>query len=148
VSAGGVLLCALLFLLVLEPAQERHVAAMSQLQHLVDEFTWLSAQAPAVAALSTSAGASGGRVTTESPLGAVDQSARAAGLGGALRRVRPQESGVEAELEGAAYTALVRWLAALETQYGLRIETLSLDPGGEPGRVNAQIRVEPAGGRR
>jgi general secretion pathway protein M len=61
--------------------------------------------------------------------------------------VRPLESAVEAELEGAPYTALVGWLAALESLHGLRVVSLSIDRGNEPGRVNAQLRIEPANGR-
>jgi len=76
-------------------------------------------------------------------LGVVDVSARAAGLGSALRRVRPQASGVEVELEAAPYAAVMAWLATLESKHGLRLTSLHVDRGTEPGRINAQLRIEP-----
>ena len=146
-AAGGVLLLAILFLFVLEPALERRADLRVQLQQLVNEHAWMEAQAPAVRARAAAPGATPAARPGSSPLGVVDVSARAAGLGPALRRVRPLETGVEAELEGAAYTALLRWLGTLESRHGLRVESLSVDRGAEPGRVNAQLRIEPAAGR-
>ena len=148
--SGMVLLLTAVFLFLVEPALERREALRGQLQDLVNERAWMEAQAPAVRARAqagvttgrAAAGRSGG-----SPLGIVDVSARSAGLGSALRRVRPQDSAVEAELEGAPFTDLMRWLATLEDRHGLRIVRLSIDRGSEPGRVNAQLRVEPATGR-
>jgi len=137
---------AVLFLFGIEPALERRAALGAQLQTLVNDQAWMEAQAPAVRAR-VQAGATRMPATPRggsSPLAVVDASARAAGLGSALRRVRPLETSVEAELEGAPYTVLVRWLGALEGRHGLRIASLGIDRGAEPGRVNAQLRIEPA----
>ncbi len=145
--AGLALLLVIAFLFVVEPGLERRSALNSQLQTLVNEQAWMQAQEPAVRAQARAAGATPAARTTGSPLGVVDVSARSAGLGSALRRVRPLESAVEAELEGAPYTALVGWLATLESRHGLRVVSLSIDRGNEPGRVNAQLRIESANGR-
>lgn len=145
--AGLALLLVIAFLFVVEPGLERRSALNSQLQTLVNEQAWMQAQVPAVRAQAGAAGAAPAARTTGSPLGVVDVSARSAGLGSALRRVRPLESAVEAELEGAPYAALVGWLATLESRHGLRVVNLSIDRGNEPGRVNAQLRIEPANGR-
>lgn len=145
---GTAAAAAAVFLLLIEPALERREVLSARLQEMVNEHAWVEAQVPAVRARAQAGGpgpsqpARGG----SSPLAVVDASARSAGLGSALRRVRPLESGVEAELEGAAYAPMMRWLASLETQYGLRVTSLGIDPGPEPGRVNAQLRVvDPAG---
>jgi general secretion pathway protein M len=147
ILAGLALLLVFAFLFVVEPGLERRSALNSQLQTLVNEQAWMQAQVPAVRAQARVAGAAPAARASGSPLGVVDVSARAAGLGSALRRVRPLESAVEAELEGAPYTALVGWLATLESRHGLRVVSLSIDRGNEPGRVNAQLRIEPANGR-
>jgi general secretion pathway protein M len=147
ILAGLALLLVIAFLFVVEPGLERRSALNSQLQTLVNEQAWMQAQVPAVRAQARVAGAAPAARTSGSPLGVVDVSARSAGLGSALRRVRPLESAVEAELEGAPYTALISWLAALESLHGLRVVSLSIDRGNEPGRVNAQLRIEPANGR-
>lgn len=147
ILAGLALLLVAAFLFVIEPGLERRSALNSQLQTLVNEQAWMQAQVPAVRAQVQAGGAAPAARTSGSPLGVVDVSARSAGLGSALRRVRPLESAVEAELEGAPYTALVGWLATLESLHGLRVVSLSIDRGNEPGRVNAQLRIEPANGR-
>lgn len=133
------------FVLVIEPGLERRAALHSQLQNLVDEHAWMQARAPAVRARAQTSGTTPATRSGGSPLGVVDVSARAAGLGSALRRVRPLESAVEAELQGAPYAALMGWLATLEERHGLQVVNLSIDRGEEPGRVNAQLRIEPAG---
>jgi len=143
-------LAAALFLLGVEPALERRAALGAQLQALVNEQAWMEAQAPAVRVRALQADTTRLAVAPNagrSPLAVVDATARAAGLGSALRRVRPQETGVEAELEGAPYTVLVRWLGTLEARHGLRVTSLGIDRGPEPGRVNAQLRIEPAADR-
>ncbi len=145
--AGLALLLVAAFLFVIEPGLDRRSALHSQLQTLVNEEAWMQAQVPAVRAQAQAGAAAPAARSTGSPLGVVDASARSAGLGSALRRVRPLESAVEAELEGAPYTALVSWLATLESRHGLRVVSLSIDRGNEPGRVNAQLRIEPANGR-
>lgn len=143
-AAGIVLLLAVVFLFVVEPALERRAQLHGQLQELVNEHAWMEAQAPAVRAQAAAPGATAAARPGTSALGVVDVSARAAGLESALRRVRPLETGVEAELEGAVYTSLLRWLGVLESRHGLRVMSLSIDRGPEPGRVNAQVRIEPA----
>jgi general secretion pathway protein M len=147
ILAGLALLLVAAFLFVIEPGLERRSALNSQLQTLVNEQAWMQAQVPGVRAQASTGGAAPAARASGSPLGVVDVSARSAGLGSALRRVRPLESAVEAELEGAPYTALVGWLATLESLHGLRVVSLSIDRGNEPGRVNAQLRIEPANGR-
>ncbi len=142
--AALALLLAGLFVLVIEPGLERRNALEGQLQSLTDEQAWLEAQAPIVRMRSQADGATPAARSGGSPLGVVDVSARAAGLGSALRRVRPLESAVEAELQGAPYAALMGWLATLEDQHRLQVINLSIDRGDEPGRVNAQLRIEPA----
>lgn len=134
------------FVLVIEPGLERRSALQGQLQKLVDEEAWMQAQAPAVRARIQASGTRPATRPGGSPLAVVDVSARAAGLGSALRRVRPLESGVEAELHGASYSALIGWLATLEDRHGLQVVSLSIDLGDEPARVNAQLRIETAQG--
>ena len=145
--AVGILLAAAVFLLALEPALDRRADLRGQLQNLLNEHAWMEAQAPAVRARAAARGTAPAVQPGSSPLGVVDVSLRAAGLGPALRRVRPLDVGVEAELEGAAYTSLLRWLGTLESRHGLRVVSLSMDRGAEPGRVNAQLRIEPAARR-
>ena len=142
-AATGVMLVAVLFLGLIEPMLKQRADLQEQLQRLVDEAAWLEAHAALVQAQAGQGGLTGSARPqgSASALAVVDASARRAGLGSALRRVRPDDQAVEAELEAAAYGSVMRWLAALETEHGLRIVSLSLDPAEESGRVNVLLRV-------
>jgi len=70
----------------------------------------------------------------------VDQSARSAGLGSTLTGTQPSGTGgVRVRLEGAAFDTVVAWLEDLKQQYGLIIESATVDRGVQPGIVNASV---------
>ncbi len=72
----------------------------------------------------------------------VEQTARTAGLGEALNRVEPQGQGSAGVwLQGAAFDDLVGWLAQIDSEFGVRVESLLVDPQDEPGRVNVRLVV-------
>lgn len=74
----------------------------------------------------------------------VDQTARAAGLGAALKRVTPQgEDRLGAQFDAVEFDKLIPWLRALERDHRIAIVNLSVDRA-EPGRVNARIILQGA----
>ena len=74
----------------------------------------------------------------------VDQTARAAGLGAALKRVTPQgEDRLGAQFDAVEFDKLIPWLRALERDHRIAIVNLSVDRAG-PGRVNARIILQGA----
>jgi general secretion pathway protein M len=76
----------------------------------------------------------------------VDQSARAAGLGGVLTGTQPSGTGgVRVRLEGAAFDTVVAWLANLRQQYGLGIESATVDRGAQSGIVNVSVILKGSG---
>jgi general secretion pathway protein M len=76
----------------------------------------------------------------------VDESARAAGLGNTLTGTQPSGTGgVRVRLEGAAFDTVVAWLANLEQQYGLSIESATIDRGVQAGIVNASVILRKSG---
>jgi general secretion pathway protein M len=73
----------------------------------------------------------------------IDRTSREAGLGGSLRRNQPTaDQGLRVSFEGAAFDALIRWLVALETRYGISVESASFDTAQAPGLVNATVVLE------
>lgn len=73
----------------------------------------------------------------------VDQTARAAGLGGALKRVAPQGSDkLSAQLDAVDFDQLVPWLSALERNHRVAVVNLSADRSAGPGRVNARVVLQ------
>lgn len=148
--AGGVTIGLLLFWVwLVQPMRETRQDLEQRLIQMQQEYEWLAARAPEVAvrrqALQGTRNPSSRASDGASLLGIVDVSARAAGLGGALQRVRPLERAVEVEFEASIYTDLMRWLANLEQGHGVRVVTLGLDRTETSGRVNARLRLEPAG---
>ncbi len=75
----------------------------------------------------------------------VDQTARAAGLGAALKRVAPQgEDRLGAQFDAVEFDKLIPWLGALERDHPIAIVNLSVDRAAA-GLVNARVIVQ--GGR-
>lgn len=78
--------------------------------------------------------------TGEAPVVLVDRIGRQVGLGGSLRGTQPNTSGgVRVQLEAAPFDTLVAWLDTLDRQYGLAIESITVDRTPSPGLVNASI---------
>ncbi|HRX61348.1 MAG TPA: type II secretion system protein M [Candidatus Competibacter sp.] len=70
----------------------------------------------------------------------VDQTARAAGLGAALKRVAPQgDDKLSAQLDGAEFDKLIPWLSALERDQAIAIISLNVDRTDAPALVNARV---------
>lgn len=147
---GGLLVVLmLLWAVFLQPMRESRAELEARLMLLQEEYQWLADRAPEVAARhravdGRSAGGSPRAVDGSSLLGIVDVSARAAGLGAGLQRVRPLERAVEVEMEAVVYSELMRWLVALEQGHGVRVANLGLDRTENSGMVNARLRLEPA----
>lgn len=70
----------------------------------------------------------------------VSNTAAAHGLD--LPRTRPNgPSGIDVTFQGASFDALVAWLVALHTSYGVDVETASFSSAREPGLVNGQLSL-------
>ncbi len=121
-------------------------AAASRLEQRVEQkkqdLQWMRSVAGELSA----AGPAGTVGAGQSLIVIVDQSARTAGLSGALTGTQPSGTGgVRVRLEGAAFDTVVAWLANLEQQYGLHIESATIDRGAQSGIVNASVILRNAG---
>ncbi len=150
VAGGLIAVLVLLWAVWLQPMRESRQDLEVRLILLQEEYQWLAARAPEVAARHRAlegriAGGAPRAVDGSSLLGIVDVSARAAGLGAALQRVRPLERAVEVEMEAVRYAELMRWLITLEQGHGVGVANLGLDRTENAGMVNARLRLEPAG---
>ena len=82
--------------------------------------------------------------TGEAPVVLVDRTAREAGLTDALRGTAPSGNGVRVQMDAAPFDAMVKWFADLDENYGLAIESITLDRTARPGLVNASITLAPS----
>lgn len=75
----------------------------------------------------------------------VDASARKFGLADALKQISPAGERVRVQLESAGFDRLLRWLDELSREYGITVDTLSVERLPESGSVNATLLLKSQG---
>lgn len=142
--AGALAAVTLLYVGLVLPLQTLSAKGAQRLEQKTADLAWMRSVAPQVQA--AAARAPTGAASGESLVVLVDRTARAAGLGAALRGQSPDgEQGQRLRFEGVSFDALVTWLASLEEQHGVRIEAANVDPGAASGLVNASVTVRAPG---
>ena len=145
--AGGAAatLALLLYALVWEPFQAGGRRLRQSVAEQRASLAWMRQAAQEVKRLN-GAGAAQAAGDDRSLLTLVDQTARAAGLGPALKRIAPQgDDKLSAQLDAVEFDKLVPWLGALEHEHRMTIVSLSVDRTETPGLVNTRLVV--GGGR-
>jgi len=142
-TAGGAMLVSalLLYALAWQPFQASHRRLRQSVAEQRVELTAMQQMAREIKQLG---GSSGKPPATEgrSLLTLVDQTARAAGLGTAIKRVTPQgEDRLGVQFDAVEFDKLVPWLGALERDHRIVIVNLSVDRAAA-GRVNARLIVQ------
>jgi general secretion pathway protein M len=82
--------------------------------------------------------------TGEAPMVLIDRTAGEFGLKDALGGTAPSGNGVRVQLEAAPFDVMVPWLAKLDENYALAIESITVDRTARPGLVNASITFTPS----
>ena len=73
----------------------------------------------------------------------IDQSAGRNGLKPAIKRLSPEgDDKVRLRLETAPFDPLARWLATLTTDYGIRVDTITVRAGERPGQVDGNLVLQ------
>ncbi len=104
-------------------------------------ISWLDAVAPIATELRSRA--SQNQVgAPRSLLGLADETARAAGLAGALSRIEPAgEDRVRVWLDGAEFVAAMQWLDGLASAYPVSVTQLNLERSGTAGQANVRVTL-------
>ncbi len=135
----GLTLALLGYALVWEPFRTSHRQLQQRVAEQRADLIWMRQAAREVKRLSGNAGASSAS-DGRSLLTLVDQTARAAGLTSALKRVAPQgEDKLSAQLDGVEFDKLIPWLGTLEHDHRIAIVNLSIDRANATGLVNARV---------
>jgi len=142
-TAGGALLtlALLLYALAWRPFQASHRRLQ---QSVVEQRAELAAMRQMAEEIKRLDGSGGKPPTADgrSLLTLVDQTARAAGLGAALKRVTPQGADrLGVQFEAVEFDKLIPWLGALERDHRIAIVNLSVDRA-TAGRINARLVVQ------
>lgn len=132
-SAAALILLALAVLL---PLQHSVAAASERVERKRDDLIWLRSVAPQLAALPRNTAPP----SHESLVGLIDRTARQSGLAKSLIGSQPSgDGGLSVRLEQTRFDTLVTWLSGLREQYGVRIDTATIDAGNAAGVVNASL---------
>lgn len=143
VSVGAlIVLVTLIYLLVWEPIVDAHrqrVQALESARLLAIRLEQAAAQVQRAGG-GPRAGAAAGRGL--SLMAAVDQASKQGTLGKSPTRIQPEgDREVRVWFEDVSFDVLVRWLAELQTRYGVGVQTLDIEPQSTPGKVNARMSL-------
>jgi general secretion pathway protein M len=138
VIAAAVLLgVALVYLILLAPLSRAVATREARVERKQQDLVWMrSVSGPMQQLIATQPGGNAG----ESLVVVIDRSARQAGIANSLAGQSPNgDHGIRVRLENAPFDNLVIWLSNLQQQYGIAIESASIDRTGKPGVVSASI---------
>lgn len=143
VGGGAILaLFILSYVLVWEPFQSSYRQLQQSVAEQRRDLAWMRQAAQDIQRLS-GAGAAQPQGDGRSLLTLVDQTARAAGLGSALKQITPQgDDRLNARLDAVEFDQLLAWLGALEREYFITLVNLSVDRTGISGLVNARAILQ------
>jgi len=81
--------------------------------------------------------------TQQSLLALTDQTAKQAGLGGAIKRVEPEgQDKVHIRMEQVVFDDLIAWLEKLQRRNRIHIARITIDRQETTGRVDARLTLE------
>jgi general secretion pathway protein M len=145
-AAAAVVALTLLWILVWEPLNASRQALRDELAAQQALLDWLERIEPQVEQLRRED--RGGRsLDGRSPLAVVDQSARAAGLAAALKRIEPGAGGeIRVSFEQAAFVELMTWLETLIQTRPLVVVRFEASRGNQSGRVDSLVVLRLIGG--
>jgi general secretion pathway protein M len=144
VFAGTTLLVLfLLYILVWSPIHSAYDALRNTVEEQRTTAVWMQESAQTLAVLKRNSGKVAQGLGGKSLLSVADSTARAHGLGPALKRVEPEGSdSVRVWLDGAPFDVLVKWLGALSTLHGVGAESATVERSDATGRVNARLTLQ------
>ena len=138
VAYGAIAAGILALLAVVLPLHSKLAATQKRVATKQGDLVWMQAVAPAVAAAGPLPATVAG--PQESLVVMVDRTARESGLAQSLTGSQPSgDGGLRVQLEKAAFNSLVTWLARMDEQNGVQVESATVDAAGEPGTVNAAV---------
>lgn len=132
----------LLYALVWSPFQQTLSRLDSSIVEQRNTLGWMQQAAQEARSLrGTHAPVSDGR----SLLAVTDETARAHGLGTAVKRVQPDgQHTVRVWLEGARFDDILQWLATLTGKHGVKVTSFGAERSTADGQVHARLVLESA----
>lgn len=142
--AAGFILASLLYGFLWLPMQHSIERLSKELPQAKNRLVLMQVQAAQVRRLRSNSTTS---LSSDSLLSTVEQAAVTRGLRQSLTNMEPDSNdGVRLSFDAASFNAILSLLSDLQTQYGLRIETATVQAqNNAPGIVNARFLIRGAG---
>jgi general secretion pathway protein M len=142
--AGMVAICLVFgYALLIAPFYSSLTTHQREIPVKEEELAWMRIAALEVQQFNASASRTGANQGLQSPLSAIDSSARELGLGRALKRVEPAgQNEVRIWMEEAPFDEVLRWLATLGMSYAIEVSEFVVEPSRNgQGQVNARMTL-------
>lgn len=139
VIAGGaaLVLLTVLYVFAIAPLNRAASERGARIAQKQSDLAWMRSRAGEVAAFGRVAGRSG---ANESLIVLIANSANQNGLGNALTGQTPTGSNsVRVRLENANFDSVVQWIGLLQQQYGVTVDSASIDRAAKTGEINANL---------
>ncbi|MEM7053015.1 MAG: type II secretion system protein GspM [Pseudomonadota bacterium] len=137
--AAALIAMVLFWTLFWEPLQQSREDARARIAEQQSLLLWLESIAPEVQRLRASQ-SNRSVAGNRSPISLIDQTARAAGLAGALQRIEPAAGNqVRVVFEQVEFAALMQWLSGLLAEQPFAVEQFNAQRGLSRGRVDVVL---------
>jgi len=138
-SAGAVIAVVLLMGILFGPLASSLRTRQERVANKQQDLVWMRSVSNSVRAVAASQPSG---MSSEPLVVLINRTAQQSGITGALTNQAPQgDNGIRIRLEGASFDSMVAWLGVLEQQYGIRVDTASMDRGDKIGVVNASLML-------
>ena len=143
-AAGtALLLLFLLYILVWSPLHSGYDDLKNKVKEQRATALWMHESAQTLGRLKRSSNRPPKGLGGKSLLSVADSTARAGGLGPALKRVEPEGSdSVRVWLDGAPFDVVMKWLGTLSTIHGVNAETVTMERSDAAGRVSVRLTLQ------
>jgi len=134
---AALIVLSLLWLMVWKPLADWRETSENRFTNARVTWDWMQANEGRARQLASS----GGPSTERSLLPVITRLANSHGL--TLNRLQPEsDGGVSVVLQAQSFNAMLQWLDELENQHKVAVQRVSLDAEGNPGLINAQLRLQ------
>jgi general secretion pathway protein M len=135
---AALILLALLWLLIWNPLAQWQETSQNRYVNAQTTWDWIQANESKARQLASSKAGSGQQ---RSLLPIITRVANSHSL--TLNRLQPEsDGGVSVVIQAQSFNAMLQWLDELQRQHNVSIQRVSLDAEGNPGLVNAQLRLQ------
>lgn len=141
--AVSVFVIFMVYLVIIDPISSTYEKNKKNVNTALESIEWMKSAAQEVKQLRGGKGVANRPQGKQFLLSTIDRSARKSGLASVMKRVQPEgESGVRVWFENAVFDELIKWLAIVESEYGLLVNEINIEQTESTGLVNVRVFLD------